>query len=74
MLGNILGAAGKDKMGMTVGVFKGERRIVNAVRAAATIDIVLRMMDKWRVGGKKWFYRAFEAVAVGHKGDAAVSA
>jgi hypothetical protein len=70
LLGGVLRAAGKDMMGMTVGVFKGERKIVNAVRAAVTIDIVLRIMDKEGVGGKRWFYRALDAHAIGHKGDA----
>jgi hypothetical protein len=69
-LGNALKKAGKDILDMKPGVFKGERKIVNAVRIATVINIVLRVMDKWRVDGKRWFYRALEANAVGHKGDA----
>ena len=71
VLGEALRVSGRDMLDMKPGVFKGERKIVNAVRAAMVIDIVLRIMDDWRVGGKKWFYRALEAVAVGHRGDAA---
>jgi hypothetical protein len=74
ILGSALRAAGKDTIGMTAAVFKGERRIVNATRAAAAIDIVLRIMDKEHIGGRRWFYRALEAIAVGHRGEAQAKA
>lgn len=46
----------------------GPRKIVNAARACALMEIVLRYMDMARINNKRWFYRPVSAYYKGHKG------
>jgi hypothetical protein len=43
-------------------------RIINANRVCTLLDVVLRFMDEIGVRGRRYFYRAVDAVYTGHKG------
>jgi hypothetical protein len=44
------------------------RAFKNAIRACALTDLVLRLLDKMKVNGKRWFYRPIATMKTGHRG------
>ena len=42
------------------------RKLANATRICAIIELTLRLMDAIRVNGKRWFYRPVAAFSLGH--------
>jgi hypothetical protein len=66
-LGGILQKDGKPDLGLNALELGGRRAIRNANRICSLSDLVLRWMDKSRVQGKRWFYRALESKLTGHR-------
>jgi hypothetical protein len=64
-LGNLLRNSGKNDLGFNEENM-GKRRVENPVRICALNDLAFRFMDKSKVQGKRWFYRALEAKLQGH--------
>jgi len=68
-MGDILRTAGKPDLELKATVvMAGLRKVENAVRGCTLMELVLRYMDAERINGLRWFYRAAEARALGHRG------
>ncbi len=66
-LGIVLQAAGVSDLGLNEAELGGRRAIKNANRICTVSDLALRWMDRARIQGKRWFYRALESKLTGHR-------
>ena len=66
-LGKILREAGRPDLGLNDAELGGRRAIKNANRICTVSDLALRWMDRARIQGKRWFYRALQSKLTGHR-------
>jgi hypothetical protein len=64
--GKMLRDAGKNDLGLNERNLGDRKRIANSVRVCTVSDLALRYMDKVKLQGKRWFYRALESKLHGH--------
>ena len=64
--GKMLHDAGKNNLGLNERNLGDRKRIANSVRVCTVSDLALRYMDKVKLQGKRWFYRALESKLHGH--------
>jgi hypothetical protein len=67
-IGDILKAAERGDFDLNEGILRGSRKIKNATRACALLDLLIRYLDESKVRGKRWFFRPVAALYVGHGG------
>jgi hypothetical protein len=68
-IGDILKAAGKTDFDLNRGIIVGTRKIKNSTRACTLMNLLIRFLDAERLQGKRWFFRAVQALYIGHKGS-----
>jgi hypothetical protein len=64
--GATLRGEGLSDLGLNDTELDKRKRITNSIRVCTLNDLVLRMMDRMKVKGKRWYYRALEAKLHGH--------
>jgi hypothetical protein len=65
-MGTILRSVGTLDVGLNEATLL-RRRIQNSNRVCTVSNLMLRLMDRIHVQGKRWFYRGLEANRLGHK-------
>jgi len=64
--GTTLRGEGLSDLGLNDTELDKRKRVTNSIRVCTLNDLSLRMMDRMKVKGKRWYYRALEAKLHGH--------